>query len=497
MKKILALVIILAVLLLGSYFATGLITERTLKKDVHMVNQSNGLHVEIQQYNRGWFSSTADFKWQMHVPERVVTADDGQSKTVPAQDYTLGMPVKIYHGPIMFADKVRFGLGYADTKLTLPEKYHAQFNQYFTKDSTKPELKMGVLVNYFNKSNFRVNIPAFQLIFKEDNTRFEWQGMVTDVAVSNNPKRVDGGLTIEGINFHTGDFIAALGQVSSDYDMQQSKSGLYTGDAALRVPSLDIKEKNNTIFDLKSLGLETSSDVEDGLFRSDFKASLDKIIAHGKHYGPGRLEMSIKNLDAQVMAKINQQLNQLQEGTDEQQQQALFALLPDVPKLVGKGAEFSISELNFKMPEGELDGNMLITLPKSDNTNPFQLLQKVEGRGTLKIPAKVLRQILVQSTKEQLMHEPELVSQDSASADALDNGADAVDNQADGELPKDKVTLADIEQKAEKQTDKKLENLVQSGVLHQKDDVYIIELKLENAQLLVNGKPFNFDMIKL
>lgn len=494
MKKIIGLVIILAVLIVGSYYVTGLITERTLKKDINIINQSNGLFVDIQQYDRGWFTSTAQLKWQMHIPERVVKTDNGQTKTVPAQDYTLDMPLKIYHGPVMIADTVRFGLGYAYTKLTLPETYYEQFGQYFTAESTKPELKISVLVNYFNKSHFRVNVLPFKLITKEDNAQFEWLGMISDVAISSNLKNVDGEFTIEGLIFHKDDTTARLGQVSSDYEMSQTKSGLYIGEASLNFPSFEIAEKENIIFDLKKLYLHTSSDIEDGLFSSYFKASLDKIVANGKTYGPGRLEMSIKNLDAEVMAKINEQVNKLQDGSDQERQQALLALAPDLPKLFAKGAEFSISELSFTMPEGVLKGNLLFSLPKGESDNPFQLIQKVEGDGKLRIPAEVLRQVLVKSAKEKLMQQPDLPGTESAGdakKEQIDEGDVVAEESADKQ-----VTVAEIEQKAKQQTDQKLENLVQSGVLQKKEDAYIIEMKLANGQLLINGKPFNMDMFK-
>ena len=70
MKKLAGLIIILAVLILGGYYGMGVLTERTIKKNIEVINQSNGLFAQIEQYNRGWFSSDAKIKWRLHVPER-------------------------------------------------------------------------------------------------------------------------------------------------------------------------------------------------------------------------------------------------------------------------------------------------------------------------------------------------------------------------------------------------------------------------------------------
>ena len=41
MKKLAGLIIILAVLILGGYYGMGVLTEKTIKKDIAIINQSN------------------------------------------------------------------------------------------------------------------------------------------------------------------------------------------------------------------------------------------------------------------------------------------------------------------------------------------------------------------------------------------------------------------------------------------------------------------------
>ena len=97
MKKLMGLVVIITALILSSYFGMGLITERTIKKNIDVINQSNGLFVDIERYNRGWYSSTAELNWRLHVPERLSTNAAGQSTTVAAQDYKIQMPITRKH----------------------------------------------------------------------------------------------------------------------------------------------------------------------------------------------------------------------------------------------------------------------------------------------------------------------------------------------------------------------------------------------------------------
>ncbi|AHE66117.1 DUF945 family protein [Legionella oakridgensis] len=522
MKKLIGLVVIILVLVLGSYYGTGLITERTLRKNVNMINQSNGLHAEIEHYDRGWFTSSATFKWHLHVPERVTKDANNQSRIIPAQDYSLDMPLVVYHGPIIFSNKgVQFGLGYAHTVLTLPQPYAEQFSTVFSSESTKPVLNLSVLVNYLNKSRFRIELPAFTLIAKEGNGHFEWLGMTSDVTVAANLSTIDGDLTIDGIKITKDNMNAVIGKITSNYDLHQTNEGLYLGEANFSFPSLIVNNKDQKVFEMEHFDIHTSSDVDGGLFNSYFKTSLDQIITNGKTYGPGLIEVSLKNLDAQVLAQINEQVNRIQQGSAQERQQALLALIPELPKLFNKGAKFEISEMSFVMPEGTIAGHVLVSLPKSDSNNPFQLIQQMEGEGKLTVPAIVLKGLMTESAKQQLMQQPTLPQaianqmqqheqdKNAASADEQANTSDSTpasdstvatgeqnvpDTSSQPAAPT--ASSADIEKQAEMQAENKLSSLVQAGMLKAEGSDYTIELKLEKGQLSVNGQPFNPAVMK-
>ena len=81
MKKLVGLIIIILVLLLAGYYGTGLMTEKTLKRDITVLNQSNGLQANIQNYDRGWFTSKAKLDLKITFPERVQKDDAGNART--------------------------------------------------------------------------------------------------------------------------------------------------------------------------------------------------------------------------------------------------------------------------------------------------------------------------------------------------------------------------------------------------------------------------------
>lgn len=485
MKKLTGLIIILAVLVLGGYYGMGVFTEKAIKKNITIINQSNGLVAEIQNYNRGWFHSDAVIKWRLHVPERAVTDADGKSQTVPAQDYQIEMPVVVYHGPLIYADhQMRFGMGYAETMLPLPEQYDKQFDDLFSKNSTKPQLDLSIFVNYIGKSDVELSLPAFKLIAKDGNGQFDWSGMETTMAVTSNMGEVNGKVVIDGMSINKDDTKITLGKVMTEFDLHQTVSGLYLGEANFTLPSFDIMVKDQKMFEVNDLSVNSSSDVEDNLFSTHFDLSLKSLLVNNETFGPGEVEISLRNLDADVLASINAQATAMQNGTEAQRQQAMMALLPELPKLFSKGAEFEISRLNMKLPQGVVDGSLLLTMPKGISSNPFELLQKIQGNAKLKMPIVIVKQLMQQSVTQQMTKQAADTQQVNA-------------QQTPGSATTTPATTATTDPAAvAAQVDKQIASMEQSGLITVNGSDYVVEITLEQGKFTVNGKTFDPTMLK-
>lgn len=487
MKKLTGLVIILAALVLGGYYGMGVLTEKTLRKNIEAVNRTNGLNAEITQYNRGLYTSNAMVNWKLHVPAHVTKDASGQAQTVPAQDYNLDMPLTIHHGPVIFANnKVLFGLGYAESVFSFPHQYDEQFDSLFTKESMKPQLNLSVFINYADQSTLDFNIPGFKLFAKAGNGKFNWLGMNATSTITSEMKKIGGSITVDGADFSKDDIKMDLGKVTSSYDLHETPSGLYLGDANFNLPSISVSNKDQKVFELTDLELKSDSDIEQHLFNSHFKVILKSLLTNGQNYGPGDLEVALRNLDADVLAKFNQQLASLQNATDAQRQQALIALLPELPKLFSKGAEFEISKLNFKLPEGLIDGSLMVSLPKEENPNPLELLKKVQGNAKLKVPAVTVKKIMQTSLMQQMAKQPEL-QQALAQQLQANQGTAAQDAQQQAQS---------AEQVATMKVEKLLSQWQESGLITAQGSDFLIEVNLADGKFSINGKPFDASMMK-
>ncbi len=515
MKKIMGSVVTLAALVLGGYYGTGLVTERTLKKNLAMLDQSSGVSVEVASYNRGLFASKVMLTWQMQTPERIIKNQTGGSVVIPVKTYTFDMPITVYHGPVMYAShRVHFGLGYANSQVVLPKAYMSQFKEHFTTESTLPTLDLTLLVNYANKTYLHVDVPAFRLISKDDQSQFEWLGMNSDHVFSSTMDETNGHMTVNGLRMTKNAYVAVLEQVGSTYDLHRAASGLYLGDVNVNVPSFVVSQDGKAHFEVKTFQASSSSDADAGLFGSAFHASFGKMLMNDKTYGPGQVSFSIKNLDAVTLADINNRVGQMQQGNDAERQQALLTLLPELPKLFSKGATIDLSELHVVGPDGAVDGSLHLMLPKEETGNPFQMIQKIEGQGKVQLPAVLLKTLLTHSAKKKLSlqsatavatqdksMETKPVASDAPSALVTTTPLSTTAPQGDASnqapataLPMPPVSALD--QQAADQADKQIANLIHSGALVAKGSDYVIDIKLAAGQFSVNGKPLNAGMLQ-
>ncbi|STX52705.1 putative membrane protein YdgA-like protein [Legionella busanensis] len=514
MRKLVVLVVVLAILVLGGYYAMGAVTERTIKRNIATINRTNGVNAQIVKYHRGWFTSNALLNWRITVPERQVKDTNGQVQTLPAQNLTLNMPLKIYHGPIIIANKtVKFGMGYGSTDILLPVEYQQQFNNYFMDGSTQPKLNLSLFVTYLNNSQIEMAVPSFKLITRQDQMEFDWMGMNGTVNVTSNADKINGDFNVNGMQVKKGDKAAVLSEVTSEYNLHNTEVGIYLGTASLTLPSFIVNDKGQRLFEFNDFDMHSSSDIEDGLFSSHFKSSIDKIVANGKKFGPGNLEMAIRNLDANALGRINQQAKHIQQSsTDLEKQQAVFAILPEIPKLLSRGAEFEISELNFVVPEGTIEGNAQISLPQGEHNNPLELMQRVQGKGRLKVPAEIVRRVLTEANRQKLVAQQNAATQQNTNSQTTNVTTEqqqsatndtqlqttTATNQSIQQTTSTSQTApqVDIGQQSAAMTNNQIASLIQSGVLIVNGNYYVIEVALQQGQLQVNGKPFNSAMLK-
>ncbi|MBA2650629.1 MAG: YdgA family protein [Legionella sp.] len=477
MKKLAGLIIILAVLILGAYYVMGMQTERAIKKNVDLINQHKDVTAQLGPYKRGLFSSQTTIKWQLHLPARIITDAEGKPQVIPAEDIQSEMPLKVYHGPVIVTGKkVLMGMGYATAVLPIPDNYTQKFETMFTAESVKPLLNVSIFVNYLNKSTLQLDIPTFKLISKDGKIHVDWSGMNSTTSIASGVNKFNGSIDLKSVTFKQDDAIMALDTANSEFDLRKHATGLYLGNIKFYLPSFSLSEHDKKTFNIKELKANTDSDIEDNRFSSHVGLSFDSVLANDKTYGPGNMEISLRNINAEVLGRLNAMAKQMQ-NNPANQKNMLFTMIPEVPKLFNEGAELEVSDFEFKLPQGPVKGNLFISIAKADITNPFELLQKIKGHATLKLPKEIVKVVMHRSVLQQLAKQPDLAQ--TLTQQLQSNGTTTIQ------------PVLTQEQLASLQTDKQIASLEKAGLVVSKGSDYEIDVNLEQGKFTVNGKPFD------
>lgn len=499
MKKSLGLVIVLFVILLCSYYGMGIGTEKALKKNIVMLNQSGEMSLALEHYQRGWFTSHADLKWTLKIPQ--TQSDQTMRRTVftSTKTYTFEIPVDIYHGPIMWVNsKLLLGLGYARTNIRLPKEYEQNLADKYDFQAKRLEYRMSIFINYLNKSTIHIVIPQNSLRAKKGNNFVEWLGLGMNIVMSGDNQNMQGEFSLKGITWQDENIKGLLGPVKADYDMHQALKNLYAGTAQLNFSSLVLFKQNAVIFRMSDAQIKSESEVRNGLFNSSLSAKLSQLVIGNKTYTNNNLEVSFKNLDANILAAMNRKLGEIQHSnsSNDDKQRILWTLIPDLPALLSKGAQMTIEDCTINSPNGSIKVDVNLNLPKDTLTNPLQLLQKIEGESHIRVSQTVFS-IWLENTLRKIMmaqKQQQVLNQEIQASDA---GIATKKEQTTTVMSTTPQKVEDIQALTTTKAKFKIQEWLDAKVLVQEDTDYLILLKLTNGKLYINGHLFDPSLLTI
>lgn len=512
MKKVLSGIVILGLAYGGTTYYFGGEAEQQVKHSVKVVDsalkmQSQDapapkIELAVKDYDKGFFNSTAklDFK--------VDLSSMPKAPPIPIGDLSYSLPLKIEHGPFILSI-AKPAMAYATSSATFPEKMQQMAKSQLSSDSTLPELNMSLLINLDSSARFDGEVPEFTLAPKRFPGKFVWKGMNVFYNISKDMAHVDGETVIKGFDLNSPFANAQLSEMKMDYDVHASKYGLWTGQGSLNIPSINIASaQGSKLFELSSLGFNSSASIDDDLLALAMQSKLEKMTVKGAEYGPLAFKIEMKNMDAEVFAGMQQTLQELNNAKylpKERTAQLLKDLDQQLPKLVARGTELSLSDFSFKLPEGLIEGNFNAkVLPDPKVKSALELANFVQASGLLKMPVTLVKSILVKQASNQIKHQQMVqqlqqstkVSQEPPASMATPSSE--MEPKADSNkasLPK-MLSSAEINTQATDRVSKQLQKLLDNHIIVQQGDSYVVKFSFDKGHVLVNGKAVSPDMLQ-
>ena len=449
----------LVVVVLFAYYIMGVMAKNTLTNNIDSFPKSSVINVHLDHYQQGWFSSKAQVNVKMHIPAQKITDQNGIAKMDTPLDLDISIPIRIKHGPFIKTDNgFRFGIA---------------------EIATRPETHYKALINYLRETVIKYSLPSFNLKGNDGTAdgavQINWNGLNTKLRFSSNLDKINTSLNVYGLSGSASNIEFNFEKFEHEAQLWRHQEWLWLGQSNLSLASVIINAPDAQNFKLQGLDMRFNSAVNDNKVAIDCNLSLEKLTVDNQNYGPGVFRLNIKNLDPNVMAKLNQQeANMVENNVDPNL--AMLAVAAELPKLLTKGPIIELSEMNLILPEGQINGNFKIWLPENEAKDSAKAMQKVRGEGHFKAPIRLVKSLTVSSIKSDLekkaqKQQPASVTNPTAAFPA--------------------PSAANPEAEAEKQAEQLISDLTNKGFLKVDGDYYVVNFTLENQKVMINGKPLN------
>ena len=318
MKKLVTAIAVLVLVAAGivlpaDYF--GRVAETTLKN--RMANMPYGFQMELTDYRRGWFSSTARLEWNplaglplSGVLPQGPLPDMAVMDLPPAMESLVSGPIaidiEIAHGPVYFAvgpgvglfnarGRVDFGDPASSDAEDSPDQYMELYVSSFSGATVDNRLE-------FSDANWEFGPMDMQLagVLVEG----EWTGpdsfQLQHLALDN--MEMTFGAAESGVR------IAVTDVESSTEYPQGLESGaiLAPSKASSSVGEILVESsEGNTVFRMTGLSsVDTTAPEEDGLYRAESDATIESLELLGHEFAPIEIGQVVGGLSEESLLKL-------------------------------------------------------------------------------------------------------------------------------------------------------------------------------------------------
>jgi len=412
----------------------------------------------VSEFHRGWLRSTA------------VTRLAGTS---PDDPLDVELHHTFIHGPIPFGELLRgrfptsFALAIVETDYR-PE--FAERSPWKEGLDGRPLVRFRTTIEPKGWIKTVVESPPIHVETADD--ELAWEGIHGTAVATRDFETASGVIEAPSLEVRSGGEVLRLKAASIEFDNETTANGLLDGAFVLSLAELSVRSAGGPGSDLLlrngSFYGVNDEDLAFDTYEMRVGAAFDEAVIDGGRFGPGAIEVALRNLQASALRELGEQLEALAEQRQGPQEAAfspLSARLDVLPKLVASSPEIVLTRLDLASEEGDLAGTARIGIDGEKARGmpmPLFLPLAVEADASIFVPATMFHRL--------------------AEAFLMSVSGN------DGPIPPNQ-TRQDLKAQAALSRSETVSSLLDAGYLVRQDDGYRIRLRLRDGQLWRNGRP--------
>ena len=508
MKKVLWLVIILAVLILGLPGLIGSIAESKAYEQIELVKDNPAFTLKISNYDRGWFSSDVTYEYGLKddyidLLERSgsnpqgsdTTTHEGPDHSQSSSDDSkswrdvaapLEMLGTITHGPIGLHDGLFFGLFKADIT-NGPD--NPRLNQFLQATGMPHLFQSQIATGFTGNTEFSATIPAVNanattLPAGNGLRSVEFTGLTLSGDYAAGAQHLVSEGSSERLNIVADDLSMTMQGLAFDTDTSIKVPALPFGTISFAVDQMRVFDANSSqagLFELSNLTFNADTTQGGSTDTANVVASykIAQVTAAENVLTDLEMTMQMDNLSIAATERYtqwSQEFGTADQNNPELIQQMVKDFTPIAHQFMAVSPSLTISPLKFTANQEpfeseiklNIDGSKLPPADEFDVTNIPVWLAVLTGEANASISEPLATTMAVSSARSQLL--------------------EVLEGQ-------DGITLEQINEMAINQAPIVIETLVGQGMIQRSDGKLGAQVSYGNGALLLNGQPMPLDAL--
>lgn len=444
---IVVVLLLLVGALAGLPYWFGMQTETAYNEVMQRITKTKDGEVGISksQYERGWFSSTAEMTLVSNsLPISVVIVS------------------KIHHGPFPQFEELTFEpmMAFIKSQISIPDL------------KSLPPIDAQTVFAFDGASRTQATLAAHKTPWGD----VEWKPVSAEIAISADRKKSKSSLSAPEIGMTTPFGKPTITKLAINVDEQEHGSGASLVDFSMDIDKLGMGG-DKPGYGMDGLHVSVKNDIGSGnLLNINFNTNVRAVRDGDGSHCPGAVSVQVRKLDMAALSAYQAQMRELkkQKNPEKTVMASMGKLMELLATLAKKAPEFELSKFSLKTGGGEITGKAKFVLNGGELNlveNPALFVTALQGDAEFKLPAGVVKQRAEKAIRTRLENYKVEGKLTAAETERLTpERMTAIVEQA---LPKEMQTTAEAL------------SLVPDG------PDYKFTLAFKQGQLTINDKPFD------
>ncbi len=374
--------------LAASPYFLGILTEQTIVKNILNIPESNKsfYKIELIEYDRGYFSSTARFEITINNPIKISdTVLSGKNFIITS---------KIYHGPLVktrdFFNRWRVLLAYTES-LIKPELH--SFPPYMVNFYERFEFNLDSLITLSQNITTKLRVKPITFDEPTQKIHVHWNGIYALASFNKDISELNSRAYFGGINGNIQDQKISFNGLHQHNSWQKSSKykNIWQGYNKTSMPLLELKS-NTKNFILKSLSIKIDNNILDNRINSEASINIKKLEDHDFIVDDFSLQFSTADIDAKQfdnyveLARKFPQVPSYSDLSDQQKMMSQQVMQFFIDAFMLHGADVNLN-IKFATQEGPSFMYFYLKAPETGED------EKIRINFNSKIPIKLIERI--------------------------------------------------------------------------------------------------------